>query len=344
VGSAVAAVGWDVRLATAIDLYLENLRVERNLSPLTVSAYADDLARFARSLETGAASAAGGGDPEAGRVERRHVLAFLLLQADAGLNARTQARRLVAVRGLFRFLVREGKLDRDPTQLVELPKQARKLPEVLSPEEVDRLLAANPPGAAGLTAQKNALALRDRAMLEVLYATGLRVSELCGLCIPDLNLEVGYLTAFGKGRKSRLVPLGQVAILALREYLDGGRSLLQPAPKAPPAGAPPAPRPARRPRARTRGPAVFVSRLGNSLTRQRLWQIIVERAALAGIARRLSPHKLRHAFATHLLERGADLRVVQSLLGHADISTTEIYTHVARERLRLLLTSLHPRG
>jgi integrase/recombinase XerD len=214
-----------------------------------------------------------------------------------------------------KFLLGEGYADRNPTALVEAPKSLSALPHTLSPAEVERLLAA-PLG-------EGTLALRDRAMLEVLYATGLRVSELVGLKLTDLQLDVGYLTAFGKRSKQRIVPLGEAAIEQLRRYLMYGRPLFDRG---------------------TAGGFLFLNRNGQGLTRQGFWKIIKRRAREAGIGKKITPHTLRHSFATHLLENGADLRAVQTMLGHADISTTQIYTQVTRERLRRLHQQHHPRG
>lgn len=291
-----------ISLDDAIDRWLDHLKVERNLSPHTLDSYARDLRQLATFLV-----ARGVGDPR--RVGGQHLTAFLLERSRAGAGARSRARALSSIRGLFRFLRVERHIDADPTALLDSPRVARKLPVVLSVDEVDRLLAA--PDRA------SARGLRDAAMLETMYATGLRVSELVRLRPEDVDLEAGYLRAFGKGRKQRLVPLGQIAQDLLREYLP-----VRPA----------------------RAGALFPSRLGRSMTRQSFWKIVGAYARAAGITKPISPHKLRHSFATHLLERGADLRAVQAMLGHADVSTTQIYTHVSRARLLELYKRHHPRA
>ena len=291
-----------------LDLFLSYLTVERGLSRNTLDAYGRDLARYLDFLER-----AGITTPAA--ITPPVILRYLAHLRDNGLAARSRARALVALRMLHRFLLSEGYAERNPTALVEAPKSLAALPHTLTPGEVEQLLAA-PRG-------EEPLALRDRAMLEVLYATGLRVSELVGLKQSDLQLDVGYLTAFGKRSKQRIVPLGETAIDELRTYLAYGRPLLNKG---------------------EGGPLLFLNRLGQGLTRQGFWKIIKRRARETGIGKKITPHTLRHSFATHLLENGADLRAVQSMLGHADISTTQIYTHVTRERLRRLHEQHHPRG
>ncbi|AMV72055.1 site-specific tyrosine recombinase XerD [Desulfuromonas carbonis] len=291
-----------------LDLFLSYLTVERGLSRNTLDAYGRDLARYLDFLER-----EGIGAPAA--ITPPVILRYLAHLRAGGLAARSRARALVALRMFHRFLLSEGYAERNPTALVEAPKSLAALPHTLSPGEVEQLLAA-PRGAAPL-------ALRDRAMLEVLYATGLRVSELVGLKQSDLQLDVGYLTAFGKRSKQRIVPLGETAISELRSYLADGRPLLDKG---------------------KGGKLLFLNRLGQGLTRQGFWKIIKRRARETGIGKKITPHTLRHSFATHLLENGADLRAVQSMLGHADISTTQIYTHVTRERLRRLHEQHHPRG
>ncbi|MFQ5696200.1 MAG: site-specific tyrosine recombinase XerD, partial [Terriglobia bacterium] len=232
-----------------------------------------------------------------------------------GLDSRSVARTLVAVRNFFRFLRQEETIRRNPTEHIESPRMWKRLPKFLTVEEVERLLAS--PEATTPRGR------RDKAMLEVLYATGLRVSELVNLKLSDLQLEAGYLRCLGKGNKERVVPLGKKATTALEAYLRGGRPRL----------------------AKRRASAhLFLSRRGQGMTRHNFWRLLGEQARAAGIRGRLTPHVLRHSFATHLLERGADLRAVQLLLGHADISTTQIYTHVAQERLRQIYRMHHPRA
>ena len=289
-------------LDTALDRWMAQLKVERNLSPHTISAYARDLAQLFGHLERAGVASPGG-------VTAAHLTAFLLARARGGVGARSRARALSAIRGFFKFLRLERELDADPTAVVDAPRLARKLPEVLSEGDVDRLLAA--PDRA------TPRGLRDAAMIETLYATGLRVSELIKLRVEDLDLGAGCLRATGKGRKQRLVPLGDVARALIGEYLAirGGAA----------------------------GP-VFLSRLGRGMTRQGFWKILAAHARAAGIRSPVHPHRLRHSFATHLLAHGADLRAVQAMLGHADISTTEIYTHVSRARLLELYKKHHPRA
>ena len=244
------------------------------------------------------------------------MLDFLVHLNERKLSARSQARRLVALRQLFKFFKGERIIAVDPTEDVDLPRFGRKLPEYLSIEEVDRLLAApdrrTPRGG------------RDAAMIETLYATGLRVSELVKLRLRDLNFDAGYLRAMGKGRKERLVPVGEAAMDAVRAvHRDDPRRSSR-------AGAP--------------LDTLFLTHHGRAMTRQGFWKLLGRYATAAGIRKRISPHKLRHSFATHLVERGADLRAVQAMLGHADIGTTEIYTHVSRRHLRSVYDRFHPRA
>jgi len=290
----------------ALDDYIQHLRVERGLSKNTVDGYARDLVRFSAWL-------ADTGTP-LDRVEEAGVAGYLVTLSQEGLSARTQARALSSVRGLFRFLVQEGRQRRDPTELLEGPRLLRKLPDVLNRDEVLRLLEA-PTG-------KKPNRVRDRAMLHTMYAAGLRVSELVELDLGDVNLDEGFVSALGKGNKRRIVPIGAHARLAMAEYLSEVR----------PKWAPPASR------------ACFVTARGKAMTRQGFWGIVRKYARGAGITKPISPHKLRHSFATHLLAGGADLRSVQTMLGHADISTTQIYTHVSGEHLRKMHERYHPRG
>jgi integrase/recombinase XerD len=294
-------------LDRACDLYLDHLKVERHLSPHTLDGYGRDLARLRRFLID--RGRAGPGD-----VTPLDVADHLVALARGKLAARSRARALVAIRGMFRHLVGERLLERDPTETIDAPRLGRRLPDVLAPEEVERLLAAPP-----LDTPRG---LRDAAMLETLYATGLRVSELVALAADEVSLDAGYLRTIGKGRKQRLVPLGDVAIERLRAYLPE-RARFHPRPSE---------------------PALFVTHRGRRMTRQGFWKLLGSYARAAGIRQRISPHKLRHSFATHLLERGADLRAVQAMLGHADISTTQIYTHVSRARLLEIYRKHHPRA
>jgi integrase/recombinase XerD len=303
-------------VATALDVgiqqFLDHLKVERELSVATLEAYGRDLAGFSkfalgRSVSTVEA------------VRTIDVLEYLAHLTDRRLSARSQARKLIALRQLFKFGKAERLCPTNPTEDVDLPRFGRKLPEFLTVEEVDHLL-----GAPDRRTDRGA---RDGAMLETLYATGLRVSELVKLRIADVNFDAGYLVTMGKGKKERLVPVGEVALASLRAYVETIRPhFLRPqvAAKA--------------------GDALFLTRLGKKMTRQGFWKLLGRYAVAAGIRKAISPHKLRHSFATHLVERGADLRAVQAMLGHADIGTTEIYTHVSRSHLRAVYDKFHPRA
>lgn len=291
-----------------LDLYLSWIRLERGLSANTVEAYGRDLSRYLEGLEKA-------GLKEPSEIAQVHVLEHLRRLSEAGLSTRSQARALAAIRTFHRFLLREELCETDPTADLETPRTVRRLPVFLTLEEVEALLSA--PDTT--TAPGN----RDRAMLETLYATGLRVSELVGLELNDVNLEVGYLLARGKGGKERVVPLGEAAVGWIRRHLDGPREEILRG------------RPCR---------FLFPSNRGRAMTRQGFWKLIKKYAKVAGIDKEISPHKLRHSFATHLLEGGADLRSVQAMLGHADVATTEIYTHVDRKRLRGLYDRYHPRA
>ena len=295
----------------AIQQFLDHLRVERELSVATVMAYGSDLADFAGFL-------AGRAITQASAIRTVDILEYLAALTSEGLSARSQARALVAQRQLFRFLRAERVLDRNPTEEVDLPRFGRKLPVFLTLDEVDRLLATPD--------RTSPRGLRDAAMVETLYAAGLRVSELVKLRLGDINLEAGYLVALGKGKKQRIVPLGENAIAALRAYLDCGRLHFL------------------RKGSAASEDSLFLTRLGRRMTRQGFWKILGELARAAGIRKPISPHKLRHSFATHLVERGADLRAVQAMLGHADIGTTEIYTHLSRAHLRSVYDKFHPRA
>jgi integrase/recombinase XerD len=291
----------------AIRAFLNYTRVEKGLAENTVAAYARDLAKF----EAFAAK-----QPlELGKVRRDHIVDFLGGLYRQKLDSRTVARNLVTLRNFFRFSVSEGLLKEDPTLNLESPKVWKRLPSSLTLGEVDRLLA-QPDG-------RSLLGLRDKAMLELLYSTGLRVSELVGLRAGDLDIETGCLRCLGKGGKERLVPVGKHAVTAVQQYLQDARPRLL---RAKPA------------------PYLFVNRLGGRLSRVGFWKILRGYGRRAGLRARLSPHKLRHSFSTHLLERGADLRSVQLLLGHADLSTTQIYTHVIQERLKQVYKAHHPRA
>ncbi|MCF6180003.1 MAG: site-specific tyrosine recombinase XerD [Geopsychrobacter sp.] len=291
-----------------LDVYMNYLVVEKGLAKNTLEAYGRDLRLYLDYLLSR-------GITSVVKIGQAEVLDYLATLKEQGLGPRSRARVLSAMRSFHRFLLREKHAGGDPTLLLKSPKTLRALPHFLSQPEVESLLAA-PSGT-------DPLALRDRAMLEVLYATGLRVSELVGLGLADINRDIGCLSAFGKGSKQRLVPLGEVALSALEEYLADGRELFKP---------------------KVGCAFLFLNRRGGGLSRQGFWKILRRNAQLAGIDFKIYPHMLRHSFATHLLENGADLRAVQVMLGHADISTTQIYTHVMRERMKQIHQQFHPRG
>jgi integrase/recombinase XerD len=291
-----------------VDRFLHYLTVERGLSGNTLEAYSRDLRRFVDHLEQK-------GITTPREVSKLDVRGFLPALKKEGLSARTSARHLAALRSFFRFLLEEGFLQTNPAEEVDSPRRERSLPEILSMGDVSALLQAPD--------RNTPLGLRDGAMIEMLYATGMRVSELVRVSVNQLNLEGGYVILFGKGAKERVVPLGREATDSLSSYLENVRPNLL--------------------RGRDRG-VLFVGRSGSALTRQGFWKSLKGYGLKAGIAKRITPHLLRHSFASHLLERGADLRSVQMMLGHADISTTQIYTHVTGERLKKVHKRYHPRG
>ncbi|MGB8295419.1 MAG: site-specific tyrosine recombinase XerD [Polyangia bacterium] len=298
-------------LDVAVQQFLDHLRVERELSVATLAAYGHDLAAFARF-------AAAKNIADLASIRPIHILDYLSALTDNALSARSQARALVAMRQLFRFLKMERLCETNPTEDVDLPRFGRPLPSFLTVAEVDLLLAAPD--------RRTDRGARDGTMLETMYATGLRVSELVKLRLPDINFEAGYLITVGKGGKQRLVPLGEAAVAALRSYVEGQRPHFLRSGRG------------------GNTDALFLTRLGRRMTRQGFWKILGSYARAAGIRKEISPHKLRHSFATHLVERGADLRAVQSMLGHADIGTTEIYTHLSRAHLRTVYDRFHPRA
>jgi integrase/recombinase XerD len=318
-------------LDQAIESYLVHLRVERGLSPATVRAYRGDLTRFA------AAAGAGGGWAR----DERPALAFLASSARrgepgvTGLAPTSLRRRAAAIRGFYRFAYGDDLIRVDVAARLDLPRQPRHLPETLSVAETERLLeAAGDAGDVGETREAPAtvgpqrLATRDRALLELLYAAGLRVSEALGLDVEDLSFEGGFVRVIGKGDRERLVPVGEVALHAIEAYARGLRPVLL----------------ARSHVAPARGGPLFLGSSGRRLGRQQAWGVVKRAAERAGLSDRVSPHTLRHSFATHLLEGGADLRVVQELLGHASISTTQLYTHITGERIREVYARAHPRA
>jgi integrase/recombinase XerD len=295
-------------VSNLIDAYLSHLAVERRLSPNTIESYSRDLAQLA-------ATAAAQEQP-VHSLDRRTLEQVVRQLMGEGRSPRSVARAVACFRGFYRFLVVAGHREDNPSVDVRAPRAWKTLPKFLSTDEVDRLLTAPD------TSQPRGI--RDRALIELLYATGLRVSEMIGLRQQDLNLESGYLTCTGKGRKQRLVPIGDEASAWLRRYLQEGRPALL----------------GKRSSAR-----LFVNaRGGSALTRVGLWKILKAHGKQAGLPRTLSPHVLRHSFATHLLERGADLRAIQMMLGHSDLSTTQIYTHILDARLRAVYDKFHPRN
>jgi integrase/recombinase XerD len=292
---------------SAIRAFLNYIRVEKGLAENTVAAYARDLGKLA------AFAAKRGLELE--QIRRDDVVDFLADLYRRKLDSRSVARHLVTLRNFFRFALTEELIDHEPTLNLDSPKTWKTLPGYLAPDEVDRLLAQPDP--------KTPLGMRDKAMLELLYSTGLRVSELVGLRAGDLDGQLGCLRCVGKGNKERLVPVGRPALVAVQQYLREARPQLL--------------------RGRA-SPFLFLNRLGGRLSRVGIWKILTAYGRRAGLRRKLTPHKLRHSFATHLLERGADLRSVQLMLGHADISTTQIYTHVIQERLKHVYKAHHPRA
>lgn len=287
--------------------FSSHLLVERGLAVNTLEAYGRDLGKYLEFIHSSGTSLDTAADKD--------ILAFLVHLRNEGLGSRSIARYLASIKAFYRFLVSEGLLKESPAAGIRTPRMVKTLPDALSIGDCDRLL--------GQPDTRTLIGLRDKAMIELLYATGLRVSELISLSINDCNFITGCLLALGKGNKERLIPLGQVAIKYLKEYLLSCR-----------------PKWARSSSAST----LFISRTGKGLTRQGFWKIIKRYARRSGIKKAITPHTLRHSFATHLLERGADLRSIQIFLGHADISTTQIYTHVARKRLKDIHEKYHPRG
>jgi integrase/recombinase XerD len=292
-----------IRLDVLSSSFLTFCRVEKGLASNSVAAYTRDLRRFS--------DFAANRDPASAELIRDYLDS---LYRD-GLSSRSVARHLTTLRNFYQFLLREGQVQTDPVHLIPLPRQWHQLPKYLNRSQVESILAAPDPG--------DPAGLRDRAMLEFLYATGLRVSELCLVEMSGLSLEFGYVRVMGKGRKERIVPVGRSAISALDKYLATGRPALLKG------------RPSK---------YVFITARGGPLTRQGFWKLLKNYGKRVGIWQKLTPHVVRHSFATHLLEGGADLRSVQTMLGHADISTTQIYTHVLKSRLRSIVDQHHPRA
>lgn len=292
-------------LAGWIDTYLDHLRVERALARNTIESYARDLNQLAQGLR----ESAGLEDVDAGALAE-----LLSANVKRGFGARSSARQLSALRGFFKFLVKERAMRADPSALIERPRLSKRLPKVLSVDEIVRITDKPDEGKSR--------GLRDLAMIHLMYACGLRVSELCGLRVADLDRQRGVVAVLGKGGKRRLVPVGEVALGHVDVYLAEVRPKLE----------------------RPGQPALFLSPSGKPLTRQGFWKLLKRYARAAGVTTPTSPHKLRHSFATHLLQGGADLRAVQAMLGHADLGTTEIYTRVAQDHLRAAHAKAHPRA
>ena len=290
------------------DRFFNYLLVEKGLSLKTLEAYGSDIARYLSFLDEK-------GIKHIVDADTAVILKHLIRMRDEGLGARSRARHLVTIRGFYKFLVQEKILQRDPAELVDLPKSSLNLPHALTVEEVKLLLKTpdriKPAG------------IRDAAMMELLYAAGLRVSELINLKLQDVNLEAGFVRVFGKGSKERIVPIGFFAKEKIEEYMAKSRLRLL---------------------KNIVSPYLFVARAGKPMTRQGFWKLLRRYAQQAGFNKKITPHSLRHSFASHLLEGGADLRAVQVMLGHVDIATTQIYTHVAREHLKKAHTKFHPRG
>jgi integrase/recombinase XerD len=296
-----------IELAPAIDRFMAHVAAERGLARNSIEAYGRDLRDFADVMEARRRSFAD-------QVDREDLVAFLEHLVDRGLSASSRARTMSAVRGLFKYLVREGLIETSPLRELRSGRRQRPIPKQLAAAQIDRILEA----ARG----NDPLAVRDRAMLELTYACGLRVSELVTLRAAKLNAREGFLSVVGKGSKERAIPVGRRALAAIRTYLAEARPILDPSGRA---------------------PELFVARGGRAITRQGFWKRVRQHARAAGLTD-VSPHVFRHSFATHLLEGGADLRAVQMMLGHSDLSTTQVYTHVASKRLRDVHAQHHPRS
>jgi len=290
------------------DQYINYLLVEKGLSGNTIESYSSDITRFLDFLKDNRVTSISEADTTV-------ILKYLIILRNQNLGPKSRARHLVSIRGFYRFLLQEKFISSDPSRLIELPKSGLKLPEVLSIDEVKQLLSSidntTPSGA------------RNAAMVELLYAAGLRVSELITLKIQDVNLEACFVRIFGKGSKERIVPIGLFAREKIDSYIKTGRPHLL---------------------KNDTSQYLFVARAGKPMSRQGFWKLLKKYALMAGISKKITPHSLRHSFASHLLEGGADLRAVQVMLGHVDISTTQIYTHVARDQLKKMHEKFHPRA
>jgi integrase/recombinase XerD len=293
----------------AVHDFMHYLLVERGLSQNTIESYKRDLMQYAHYLNKVESLT------DCNEIRRNHIMEYLYFLKDKGRASTTIARNIASIRSFHQFLLREKVAEQDPSIHIETPKTERRLPKILSTNEVEALLTIPDTG--------NPFGLRDQAMLELLYATGIRVSELVSLNLSDVHLSMGFVRCIGKGNKERIIPIGNMANEALSTYFEKGRGTLLKQKKS---------------------DALFVNHHGNRLSRQGFWKILKGLAQKANIEKALTPHTLRHSFATHLLENGADLRAVQELLGHADISTTQIYTHVTKTRLKDVYASFHPRA
>jgi integrase/recombinase XerD len=297
--------------ARVLSGFVDYLKVEKGLAPLSVSAYTTDICQFAEFLEAHNRILI--------NARRRDVRDFIQQLFSNALDGRSVGRKLSALRHLYRHLLVDGKIDHDPTLNIDSPKQWKVLPKALARDEIEKTLAGPQPVSDSKLAK--AIASRDRAMLEVFYAGALRVSEIVNAKLEDLKLETGYLLVRGKGDKERIVPLGKSAQVSLTEYLSAARAVLA---------------------AKKSSPYLFPARGAHKLTRQRVWQMVKAASLLCG--RSASPHMLRHSCASHMVENGADLRTVQTILGHSDISTTQVYTHLALDRLKTVYQKHHPRA
>jgi integrase/recombinase XerD len=291
-----------------IDSFLNYLSVERGLSRNTIISYSQDLQSYVGYLK-------GRSIKSFSSTNKNDIVGFMMFRKDQKLAANSIARSLAAIRMFYRFLVRERIIKTDPSSLVDSPKLWKKIPETLSVNEVESLLS-------GPDVRDEKQGIRDRAILETLYATGMRVSEAVNLRLDNVNMEIGFLRCIGKGDKERIIPLGKKAIISIKRYLEASRPILL---------------------KKKESDALFISRCGKKISRQSLWKMIKHYAKVVRIKKPMRPHILRHSFATHLLERGADLRSVQEMLGHSNISTTQLYTHINKERLKSVHRMYHPR-
>lgn len=297
------------KLASELEDFFHFLQIERGLSENTLTSYKRDLRHYVQYIKTNTQQS------DWNDVERHDIITFLYHEKDKGKSSATIARSISSIRSFHHFLLREQITKHDPSEHIETPKKERKLPDVLSAKEIETLLAFS---------DSTPLKMRNKAMLELLYGTGLRVSELASLKVSDLHLTMGFVRCYGKGAKERIVPLGDLARNATERYLEQARPQLI--------------------KKQVTEQTLFLNHHGRSLTRQGIWKILHKACQDAGITKRITPHTLRHSFASHLLENGADLRSVQEMLGHADIATTQIYTHVTKSRLKDIYQSYHPRA